>query len=249
MMKLEKLMEVKSDAEGVFLERVTRFTGLVSVGCERFQAHIHNTGRLPILSNGRRVLLKFEGGNNRKTSWDILSVKHEDEWVFVHSGYHRRLAEIFLKRFFPDSPIFAEKVFGRSRLDFVVGENICVEVKGCTYKNGDIAMFPDAPTTRGTKHVEELTKCVKNGMRGFLLFLVFLKSSCFLPNDSIDPDFTRAFWQALKDGVEMKAVRIKYDGVFLYFSGELPLCQKQKTPEERSNDSANQVGNPRDLIR
>ncbi|MDK2786711.1 MAG: sugar fermentation stimulation protein [Thermotoga sp.] len=219
-------LEIPFDEEGIFLERKTRFTGIVSVGKERTQAHIHNTGRLPLLSPGKRVLLKRAKSEKRKTKWDLLAVEYREEFVFVHSGYHSLVAERILGEMFPGARIEREKTSGNSVLDFLVDGKTFVEVKGCTFEENGVAMFPDAPTVRGKRHVEELIRCVESGFRALLLILVFLESRCFLPNRKVDPFFSEIFWHALSKGVDVCVFRLKYDGEYLHSMGNLPICEE-----------------------
>ncbi|PLV59280.1 DNA/RNA nuclease SfsA [Thermotoga sp. KOL6] len=217
-------LKIPFDSVGTFLKRESRFTGVVLVDDVETRVHIHNTGRLPILSEGKRVFLKRKKAQTRRTGWDLLAVEHEGELVFVHSGYHSITAEGIIEELFPNFEITREKKLGNSRLDFLVDERICIEVKGCTFRNENVAMFPDAPTRRGTKHVRELMRCVEKGFKAILLILVFLESDCFSPNEEMDPDFAETFWMARKKGVNVLIFRLKYDGEYLYSIGQLPIC-------------------------
>ena len=120
-----------------------------------------------------------------------------------------------------------------SRIDFLVkrddGKNIWIEVKGCTLIEDGVALFPDAPTRRGLKHVKELMEIVKEGDLGVLLILIFSKAKCFSPNARIDPDFSDAFWKALNYGVKVLPVTLHLKGTHIYFEGLIPLCGERFT--------------------
>ena len=98
---------------------------------------------------------------------------------------------------------------GKSRFDFCIeqGEKITyLEVKGCTLENGGIASFPDAPTERGVKHIEELVKLKKQGFGTAILFVIQMKGITeFCPNDITHPAFGDALRYAEKSGVNIFA--------------------------------------------
>ncbi len=226
---------MKSDAQAVFVIRPNRFLALVDLeGVEdRVKVHVHDPGRLEeLLYPGNPVLIKREPKPGRKTKWDLLAARKGKRWVFVHSGYHRVLAERILAD--PDiSPlgkvddVRPEVTFGGSRLDFLVsraGGETVLEVKGCTLAQDNVALFPDAPTARGKRHLEELTRLKVEGYDAAVVFLVFARGECFAPNTATDPDFSQALVTALEQGVEAHALGLEYgDGVISY-RDVIPLC-------------------------
>ncbi len=233
------LLHIPWDVEGLFVERPNRFLGIVEVGmeagAEKVKVHVHDPGRLPdILTPGNRVRLKHVRGRNRKTEWDLIAGKNDGDWILVHSGYHRRICEVLfgIKEISPFKgvqEVIPEVKVGKSRIDFLLktedGKEIWVEVKGCTLAEGKVATFPDAPTIRGTRHLEELATIKKDGVRAAVLFLVFRpETSCFLPNGKIDPKFSDAFWKALDHGVEAKFLVLEYIDSSMYFKKEIGLC-------------------------
>ena len=118
-----------------------------------------------------------------------------------------------MRRLYPDADIRPEKVFGKSRIDFFVhrpqdGENSgrFIEVKGVTLEEGGVAMFPDAPTERGIKHLEELMRCVDRGYSAGVLFIIQMKGIClFRPNDITHPAFAEKLRSAREHGVDIAA--------------------------------------------
>ncbi|MCD6461529.1 MAG: DNA/RNA nuclease SfsA [Thermoplasmata archaeon] len=218
---------------GRVVSRPNRFTAVVDVPgrAESERVHVHDPGRLEeILYSGNTVLLRHAGdrapemGGDRRTSWDLVAgwVKGEEEgsWVVVNSSYHRRMAErLFstpsISPFGPAVDIRAEVTVGHSRLDFLVspaaGRDILVETKGCTLARGDVALFPDAPTSRGKRHLEALVQAVEGGKRAAVVFLVFRPEAVrFAPNASTDPAFASTFVRALEAGVEAYAPVFRY---------------------------------------
>ncbi len=230
-----KLMEVKADEEGVFIERPNRFVGMVRIRDSEEPVHVHDPGRLrELLFKGNRVLLKRASNPGRKTAWDIVAAWSPAGWVFTNSGYHRRITERILRNpsispFGHIQQLRAEMKLGASRIDFRVelADNsiVWVEVKGCTLTVEGVALFPDAPTTRGQRHIDELAEVRKHGHRAAVIFLVFRNDSvCFRPNGATDPVFEEKFWRAVEAGVEVYPLLLSYDGETIYFKKVIPMC-------------------------
>ena len=220
----EVILEIPSDAEGLFVRRPNRFLGLVEVDGDVVEAHVHDPGRLKeILYPGNRVLLRRAGGR-RKTSWDLLAGDVDGRWIFVHSGYHRQIARWYILNRKPFGEVLSlrdEVQAGRSRIDHLVtteeGE-ILVEVKGCTLAEDGVALFPDAPTERGCRHLEEL---MGHG-RGAVIFLIFRPDAVrFEPNRKTDPHFAETFQRAVESGVEVRTPVFAYDGMRLMYLRDL----------------------------
>ncbi|MFP4050112.1 MAG: DNA/RNA nuclease SfsA [Thermoplasmata archaeon] len=235
---MKELVEIRYNKKGIFLERKNRFLGSVRFknGKEN-DVHIRDPGRLKeLLFEGNEVLLKKADNENRKTNLDLIGAKFDDLWVLINSGYHREITENILEAesispFDKIDSYKPEVKLGDSRIDFLIkknGKNIWTEVKGCTLaKNGE-ALFPDAPTARGKKHVDELREVVKNGDRGALLVLIFRSDAeCFRPYEKRDPEFTDSFYNAYEEGVEIYPLLLSYninrEGK-LYFKKKIPLC-------------------------
>ncbi len=203
----------------VFVERPNRF--LVKLESGRL-AHLHDPGRLKeLLIPGRKLFLREVKSPSRKTNLDVLAVDIGYP-VFIHSGYHSLIAERLIPYLF--GGIEAKEVkFGGSRIDFLLSDGRPLEVKGCTLLKDKVALFPDAPTERGTRHVLELAN---HG--GALLFLVFHPPARVLkPNCETDPRFCEAMKLAIRKGVEMKAAVIRTsvseDSLRLEYVKEIPV--------------------------
>ncbi len=233
------LLEIAWDVEGVFVERPNRFLGIVEITAGRkkqqVEVHVHDPGRLPdILIPGKKVRLKYVARPGRKTKWDLIAGKTSAGWVLVHSGYHRKICENLFRNeaispFNGVTGIVPEVKVGKSRIDFLLERkdsgSIWVEIKGCTLAKGQIATFPDAPTLRGSKHVEELISIRKRGSDSAIVFLVFRpEATCFLPNKEMDSLFDKVFREALGSGVEARFLVLEYVNGGVYFKREIPLC-------------------------
>ncbi len=234
-MKSIPVFDLTYDVSGTFIKRDNRFLATVDIGKRgRVKVHVRDPGRLEeILYRGNQVLLSEANNPNRKTEWDLIAGRVENMWILINSGFHRRIARWILNNsdvnpFTIDEGWQAEKKLGESRIDFLNendGKKFWVEVKGCTLAKNNIALFPDAPTTRGTKHLNELTDAVKKGDKAGLMILVFRSDAkCFLPHTRRDPAFTDAFWEAVDAGVKVYPLRFRYDSRTLYYEREIPIC-------------------------
>ena len=235
---MDRLISVAADEEGIFRERLNKFVARVDINGREELVHVHDPGRLSeLLFEGNRVLLKSMPSPNRKTRWDLVAAFFDNRPVFVHSGYHRKIAEAILRdrKLSPIKGVTsfkAEVKLGRSRIDFVVQrdgtpQQVWLEVKGCTLAEDGVALFPDAPTERGRRHLSELREAVKSGVGGAVIFLVFRSDArCFSPNSKTDHKFSDEFWNALRDGVRAYPLLLEYDGNWIYFLREIPLCEQ-----------------------
>ena len=228
--------ELPADAKGVFLKRPNRFLGLVELNGRLLEVHVHDPGRLPqILYPGNEVLIRHNPGPKRRTSWDLLAGKASGHWVLAHSGCHRPLIDKLLKdrgkELFPGLKAFyPEPKVNQGRLDYFLefekGPSLYIETKGCTLAEGEKALFPDAPTSRGRRHLEDLISLVKKGARTMIWLLVFRpETTCFAPARDIDPLFATTFEQALSSGVELKITKFSYDGKKISLLEDLDLCE------------------------
>ncbi len=104
-------------------------------------------------------------------------------------------------------------------------EKILVEVKGCTLAQGEVALFPDAPTTRGRRHLEELIYAREKGLGAAVIFLVFRDARCFAPNRKTDPDFSSTLERAVKKGVKILLPVFSLEGGKLHFKGHIEPCE------------------------
>ncbi|RLF70900.1 MAG: DNA/RNA nuclease SfsA [Thermoplasmata archaeon] len=236
----EAVIKFSGLKEGRFLERPNRFTAVVDIPGEgAVKAHLHDPGRLEeILTRGRKVLLKSAVGRGRKTQYDVIAGEAAGSWVFIHSGYHRRISKWIIQKEVVEELGKVEELkdevrWGRSRMDHLLknsrGEVVLIEVKGCTLTRDGVALFPDAPTERGRRHLEELIRAEEKGMRAAVIFLVFRQDSrCFLPNGETDPAFEEVFFRALSRGVEIYPLLFSFNGEEVLYLRRLPLCSETK---------------------
>lgn len=219
--------------EGVFLERRNRFIGLVDIAGERQNVHITNTGRMrELLLPGARVLLKPAGNPLRKTQFSLYMVFHNDIWVALDSTaanvlVYEALQHKGLSMFTGYHSVRREVGYGGSRFDAALsgeGQTCYIEVKCCTLVVNGEARFPDAPTERGRKHVEELTNAVRSGHGGAVIFVAQRPDAQrFRPNDATDPRFGEALRLAHEQGVKVLAFSCGVTPQELSLGDEIPI--------------------------
>ena len=200
-----------------FIRRVNRFVAEVEVGGADVRAHVKNTGRCAeLLVPGYRVWLEKSDKANRRTAWDLIGVEKPVadgvRYVNMDSMAPNRAAGEWLAAggLGPLESLRAEVTVGDSRFDFVAeqgGRPVAIEVKGCTLERGGVALFPDAPTLRGLKHVRGLMRLAGEGWRCVLLVVIQMKGvDVFMPNRDAQPAFADALAEAREKGVEIVAM-------------------------------------------
>ncbi|MCD7812224.1 MAG: DNA/RNA nuclease SfsA [Ruminococcus sp.] len=212
-------MKYKQVISGVFLERLNRFVAAVEIDGITETVHIKNTGRCRELLVPRcRVYLAAAENENRKTRYDLIAVEkklNESHHLLINmdSQIPNYAADEWLKK----SGIFSEKArlqrevkYGRSRIDFFIVDGkrkAFLEVKGVTLEENGVALFPDAPTERGLKHIHELMDCLYDGYEAYILFVIQMKEiTVFRPNDAMQPKFGEMLRKAVAAGVKIIAV-------------------------------------------
>lgn len=223
-------MKYHEVVHALFLKRVNRFIAEVQINGITEQVHVKNTGRLrELLIEGVEVVLEPSRNPNRRTRYSLIAVKANEHWVNIDSQAPNPVAFEALKdgkvaELGQLSLLKREVRYGDSRFDiaFVRGEQEgFIEVKGVTLAKGGMAMFPDAPTIRGTKHLMELVKAVREGYVGAVLFVVQMEGcKGFTPNFEMDKAFAAALLEASKQGVQILAYDtiVKEDGLVLHKS-------------------------------
>lgn len=206
-------MEYEKIVRGRFIERPNRFVAYVEIGGRRERVHVKNTGRCrELLTPGAEVYLEPGKSQARSTAYDLVAVEKDGQTVNMDSQAPNRVVLEWLRsgKLFPDIvSVRPETVYGSSRFDFYIetaGEKIFMEVKGVTLEEKGVALFPDAPSPRAVKHVEELIRAREEGYGAFILFVIQMKGvSCLLPNAQTHPEFARALQRAAGAGVRVLA--------------------------------------------
>ena len=198
---------------GTFLSRPNRFIAHVEIDGQVETVHVKNTGRCrELLPVGAEVWCQKSGNPNRKTKYDLITVRKGDRLINMDSQAPNIAAGEWLRNggLGKIENLKAESFHGDSRFDFsftLNGKPCFLEVKGVTLENDGICAFPDAPTERGTKHLKGLTQAAKDGFGAFVLFVIQMADVKYLhPNDATDPDFGAALREAAAAGVNILAM-------------------------------------------
>ena len=208
-----------------FLARPNRFIAQVELEGRVETVHVKNTGRCKeLLLPGCTVYLEGSANPERKTKYDLVAVEKARpglpplfinmdsqapnkvfaEWMGLGLGEELGLPRPTLLR--------PETTWGNSRFDFYwelsdTGKKGFIEVKGCTLEENGLALFPDAPTQRGVKHLRELIACHEAGFEAAVCVVIQMEGmSAFSPNDRTHPEFGAALREAAAAGVKVLAV-------------------------------------------
>ena len=199
---------------GKFISRPNRFIAHVELAGEQVICHVKNTGRCKeLLLPGVTVILEKVDNPKRKTQFDLISVYKGDRLINMDSQAPNKIfSEWVLKgKLFPGFTLLKpEFQYHNSRLDFYIeveDRKNFVEVKGVTLEENGVAMFPDAPTERGVKHIHELIECRQKGFEAYMVFIIQMKQvRYFTPNIKTHQAFGEALKAAEEQGVKLLAL-------------------------------------------
>lgn len=218
-------MELGELTPATFVERLNRFVCLVNLNNKLEKVLIRNTGRLKeLLTPGREVYLRYkEGGKYRH---ELLLVRLDKTLVCVDSHLPPKLlVEYALKTGYPWKPVDYKYEFrvGTSRLDLLINKRILVETKSVNLVIDGTAMFPDAPTTRGSKHIEELIRSADT-YKPEIVFIVQREDALrFTPNKTTDPVFSEALKRFSSMGFTVRAFVCRVNLEEITIKEEIPV--------------------------
>ena len=206
-------MQYPNMVQGFFQARPNRFIAHIDINGQTEVCHVKNTGRCKeLLTPGATVYCQETHSPARKTKYDLIAVQKGQRLINMDSQAPNAAAKEWLAKggLGKITDLRAEVFEGDSRFDFSFqkdGKTCFLEVKGVTLENDGVCAFPDAPTTRGVKHLNGLTQLAEEGYGCYVLFVIQMKDVKFLhPNDATDPAFGDALRQAAKVGVQVLAV-------------------------------------------
>lgn len=223
-MKYEKVISAK------FISRPNRFIAVAEVDGREEVCHVLNTGRMrELLLPGAEIFLRPADNKSRKTAFDLVAVNTKNGVVNIDSLAPNKVAAEYIPTMFPGCRLIKpETKYKNSRFDFYIEDKfdkIFLEVKGVTLNRDGIAMFPDAPTLRGAKHLRELAAAKAQGYRAAVLFVIAMKGIfSFAPNRETDPDFADALLGAARAGVEIYAADCRVEPDFIAADNKIPVC-------------------------
>ena len=207
-------MKYERIKSGIFLSRPNRFIANIEIDGETQICHVKNTGRCrELLTEGAKVFVQESDNPNRKTKFDLISVYKGDRLINMDSQIPNKVFYEWIKcgnLFQNITYIKPECKYGSSRFDFYAetkdSKNF-IEVKGVTLEENGVVMFPDAPTERGLKHINELIECKKEGYGAYIVFVVQMENvRYFTPNVKTHREFAQALKRAEQAGVRIVCV-------------------------------------------
>lgn len=225
-------MTYENIVEGRFIDRPNRFIAHVEINGEERVVHVKNTGRCKeLLVPGAVVYLEKSKNPDRSTEYDLIAVKKGNRIINMDSQIPNKVVAEWLEKgsFFHDLvSLRPETTYGNSRFDFYVetkSEKVFVEVKGVTLEEEGVVRFPDAPSDRALKHVEELIKAKEAGYRAILVFLVQMKGvKWFTANVDTQPEFGEALERAASAGVEIYAYDCEVTPSTITMNEQIPIA-------------------------
>ncbi len=214
-----------------FLARPNRFIATVELGGRELTVHVKNTGRCrELLLPGATVYLAKGRGPGRKTAYDLVAVEKGGLLINMDAQAPNQVVAEYLQGGRVSPPLLGfrrEYAYGGSRLDFCLATEAgpyLLEVKGVTLEAEGTALFPDAPTARGAKHLKELRQSLQEGYRAGLLFVLqFAGARYFTPNRATDPVFAAALQEAAAAGVEVRAAECAVTPGSMVLGGEVEV--------------------------
>ena len=225
-------MQYQTVKKGIFLARPNRFIAHVEVDGATQVVHVKNTGRCrELLVPGASVYLEESANPARKTKYDLIAVEKGELLINMDAQAPNQVFREWADQggFLPGlTKLRPETTWGSSRFDFYweAGDRRgFVEVKGVTLEENGHARFPDAPTERGVKHLEELIRCRSEGYEAAVCFVLQMEGmKDFAPNDSTHPAFGQALRKAAQAGVQILAHTCRVTPETLTIAEPVPVC-------------------------
>ncbi len=221
-------MKFGSLKPAVFVSRLNRFVCEVVINGRVYTALLRNTGRLrELLFEGNEVYVRWKASG--KHPYEIVLARYGKELVCVDSHLPPKLLSEYLeKKHYPWEPLEVRFEFavGRSRFDLLINKRILVETKSVNLVNDRTALFPDAPTERGRRHIEELI-LLRDRFEPALVFVVQREDAdSFSPHTRVDPDFSRMVKRFIEEGLPVHAFLCKVDLTDIHIWKEIPVSIK-----------------------
>lgn len=223
----------KPTEAGRFVARLNRFVAKVEINGEEVEAHIATSGRLTeLFVPGAAVLLERSNSPKRRTVFSLRAVWYHQTWVSIDAQLPNKLIKqaLVTKALPPFAQcefVRSEPVYSSGRFDFLLAEDgqaVYVEVKSVTLVEDGVALFPDAPTARGRRHLSHLADLQREGCRCAVIFIIQRgDADYFAPNQRTDLQFGQALRQAVAAGVEPYAYRCVVDNAGLTLAQRLPV--------------------------
>ena len=231
LLNLPPLIEWDDLVQGRFIEKVNRFAGYVEVAGVRCYTHIPNpTPARELLTEGADVLLIKTPGS-KKTKFRLLAAKSGSIWATLDTAvpnvvFREAIGRALLPEFAGRAIKKEGARLGKSIIDFQLsgGSSAYVEVKSCTLVRNGTALFPDAITERGRRHLTELEMAVSNGGEAYMVWIIQRPDAEELkPFREKDPAFAEETVRAKDTGVGLLAYKCRFDTHSLSLVGRVPV--------------------------
>ena len=195
------------------IERPNRFLGVAELNGRKVEAFIPNPGRMhELMVPGTKVYVIPKEGDHRKTKYDLTLMEYNGTLVSIDSRLPNNMLKESINNGLDEFKGFhverTEPTFHDSRLDLKLSDGtnqVLLEAKSCTLVEEGIALFPDAPTKRGTRHMNTLAKALEHGRAAVCFVIQRNDAREWRPNEKMDPEFANALRNAVKNGVEAYA--------------------------------------------
>ena len=209
--------------KGKFIKRYKRFFADINIKNEIITAHCPNTGSMMgLLDQNNEVWISKNNNPKRKLKYTLEIIKTKDNLVGVNTHLANKivyegLSNNLINEFMNSDSIKPEVYYNKNtRFDFLVNknnQNHFIEVKNVTlFRTNNVAEFPDAVTSRGSKHIKTLVDAIKKGYKSYVLFLVQIQNiENFQIAKDIDKDYYKNYLLAKKAGVQFLAYRCNID--------------------------------------
>lgn len=214
-----------------FLRRENRFRAEIELDGQVVKSHVPNSGRMAeLLFPGNRVWVQAADNPARKTPYSLMLVQQGEGYVCLNAHLANHIFALWLEagilpEFQGVTAVCREKTWGNSRFDFQLereGECWLVEVKSVNLLAGRTAKFPDAPTVRGSKHLQELSRYCQQGGKSAVVFIVMgNRAESFAPNAETDRLFAHQLQQARQNGVLVYVYRCRIDLAGVTYDGRI----------------------------
>lgn len=222
--------------KAAFVRRVNRFLAICLVDGRETAVHVKNTGRCrELLTQGAVVYLQKHDSDKRKTAYSLITVEKGGMLVNIDSQAPNQVVLEALRdgrlTLLPAvREIRPETVYAHSRFDFFLRSETAsgfAEVKGCTLEEHGAVRFPDAPTLRGLRHLQELAGARRQGLEAFVVFVVQMEQAdYFTPNRQMHPEFADALLAAREAGVQIRALTCRVTPGSLCLKEDIPIRLK-----------------------
>lgn len=219
---------------GRLIKRYKRFLSDIQLdNGEIVVAHCTNSGSMKTcLEDNAEVYLSPAQDPKRKTKYTWEMIKLNEKWVGINTMHPNRITfEAIKNNEIPQlsgyEDVQREVKVGKSRIDIMAqkpDETCFIEVKNVTMKDGNMALFPDAVTTRGKKHLDELIQLKKEGIRAVMVYIIQrMDVDTFAPAEDIDPIYARTLRKAYQNGVEIIPLQVTVSPHEIKIHKELPF--------------------------